>query len=125
MPPQKGDHRGDGQTVALGDGKRAQASLPASAEDLPAPVQDADAACGEEEGATLEEIERRCLAQALVKTGYNRTHAARLLGITRRTLGYRLRKYGLENELEVLRLGQEARPRDPLRVRPLPLRDVG
>jgi transcriptional regulator with GAF, ATPase, and Fis domain len=94
-------------------------------EDLPAPVQDADAACGEEEGATLEEIERRCLAQALVKTGYNRTHAARLLGITRRTLGYRLRKYGLENELEVLRLGQEARPRDPLRVRPLPLRDVG
>ena len=71
-----------------------------------------------DEGATLEEIERRCLAQALVKTDFNRTRAARLLGITRRTLGYRLRKYELEDELAVLRVSHAARPREPLRVRP-------
>jgi transcriptional regulator with PAS, ATPase and Fis domain len=46
--------------------------------------------------ATLEEVEKACLLQALEKTGGNRTRAARILSITRRTLGYRLRKYGLE-----------------------------
>jgi len=45
--------------------------------------------------ATLEEIERHCIEQALRKTGYHRTRAAALLGITRRTLGYRIAKYGL------------------------------
>jgi transcriptional regulator with PAS, ATPase and Fis domain len=95
-------------------------------EDLPAPVQDAVCGAGDEEGGTLEEIERRCLAQALVKTDYNRTRAARLLGITRRTLGYRLRKYGLEDELEILRLSNAPAPREPLRVRAsVALRGVG
>jgi DNA-binding NtrC family response regulator len=46
--------------------------------------------------ATLEEVEKACLLQALEKTGGNRTRAARILSITRRTLGYRLSKYGLE-----------------------------
>ncbi|MBI1289776.1 response regulator [bacterium] len=49
--------------------------------------------------ASLEEIEINCLMQALEKTGGNRTRAARILNITRRTLGYRLRKYGLEEEV--------------------------
>jgi DNA-binding NtrC family response regulator len=106
--------------VVLGDGDEIRP------EDLPAPVQDAGAARGGEEGSTLEEIERRCLAQALVKTEYNRTRAARLLGITRRTLGYRLRKYGLEDELEIDRLGHATGSREPLRARPaLALRDAG
>jgi DNA-binding NtrC family response regulator len=73
-------------------------------EDLPLAIQNArmratGAAAASSVGRdTLEDIEKRCLLSALQKTGGNRTHAARLLGITRRTLGYRLRKYELEEE---------------------------
>ena len=35
---------------------------------------------------TLEDIEQRCIVQALSKSQFNRTRAARLLGVTRRTL---------------------------------------
>ena len=106
--------------LVLGDGEEIRP------EDLPAALQHAPArAAGADEDGTLAELERRCLAQALVKTGFNRTRAARLLGITRRTLGYRLRKYELEDELAVLRVSHAARPRQPLRARPAaPLRDV-
>jgi len=106
--------------LVLGDGEEIRP------DDLPAALQHSPGtAAGDDEEGTLEEIERRCLAQALVKTGFNRTRAARLLGITRRTLGYRLRKYDLEDELALLRLAQAAHPRTPLRVRaPSPLREV-
>jgi len=73
-------------------------------EDLPVAIQNArmrttGAAAASSVGRdTLESIEKRCLLSALEKTGGNRTHAARLLGITRRTLGYRLRKYELEEQ---------------------------
>ena len=53
--------------------------------------------------ATLEEMERHALLNALNKTRGNFTRAARLLGITRRTLGYRIKKYKLEPEIEKLR----------------------
>jgi hypothetical protein len=33
------------------------------------------------------------------KADYNRTWAAQLLGVTRRTLGYRIEKYGLADDL--------------------------
>ncbi len=46
---------------------------------------------------TLEEIERRCILNALRRADYNYTRAAKLLGVTRRTLGYRMQKHGLEN----------------------------
>jgi len=48
-----------------------------------------------EEGISLEELERDLLAQAIDRSGGNKSAAARLLGLTRRTLGYRLEKYGL------------------------------
>ena len=106
--------------LVLGDGEEIRP------EDLPAALQHAPArATGADEDGTLAELERRCLAQALVKTGFNRTRAACLLGITRRTLGYRLRKYELEDELAVLRVSHAARPRQPLRAQPAaPLREV-
>jgi DNA-binding NtrC family response regulator len=44
---------------------------------------------------TLEEMEQRALIEALEATGYNHTQAARRLGITRRTLGYRIDKYNI------------------------------
>ena len=49
--------------------------------------------------ATLEDIERRALLDALRQTGWNVSRAARVLGVSRDTLRYRIDKYGLvENE---------------------------
>ena len=48
---------------------------------------------------TLEEIEMNCILHALQEMNYNRTRAAELLGITRRRLGCRIEKYGLERDL--------------------------
>jgi two-component system response regulator HydG len=96
--------------LVLGDGTAIEFG------DLPAAVQDSE--CRREQGPgdepqTLEEIEKRCILQALRKTGLHRTQAARLLGITRRTLGYRIRKYRLEAELEGLLEASET-PWDPV-----------
>ena len=44
--------------------------------------------------ATMADIERQALLDALQRTGGNRTHAARLLGISLSTLKRRLREYG-------------------------------
>jgi len=41
------------------------------------------------------EAERRAIEEALRATGGNRTRAAKLLGISRRTLLYRLKQYGI------------------------------
>ena len=47
------------------------------------------------ERLTLAEAELRMIEAAMSRTNDNMTRAARQLGITRRALGYRLRKYGL------------------------------
>jgi two-component system NtrC family response regulator len=47
----------------------------------------------------LEQAEISLIMQALEKTGYNFTRAAQHLGITRRTLGYRINKYGLYDDI--------------------------
>ena len=47
-------------------------------------------------GINLEEIERDLILRALEASGGNRTQAAKLLGISRDTLRYRLEKYQLE-----------------------------
>ncbi|GAW28331.1 sigma-54 dependent transcriptional regulator [Carboxydocella sp. ULO1] len=47
------------------------------------------------EGINLEEVERELIRLALVRSGGNQTQAARLLGITRSALIYRMEKYGL------------------------------
>jgi two-component system response regulator PilR (NtrC family) len=44
----------------------------------------------------MENIEKDALIKALEQTRYNKTAAARLLGITFRALRYRLKKLGLE-----------------------------
>jgi two-component system, NtrC family, response regulator AtoC len=46
--------------------------------------------------ATLAEVERSHLEAALKKTGGNQSQAARLLGISRATLIYRMKKHGLK-----------------------------
>ena len=45
------------------------------------------------EGISLDELERDLVVQALERTRFNQTRAARLLGLTRATLRYRIEKY--------------------------------
>ena len=47
-------------------------------------------------GVVLEDVERSLIEQALKRTGGNQTRAAKLLGLTRDTLRYRLKKFGLD-----------------------------
>lgn len=70
-------------------------------EDLPLQIQNAEwerviFPTPDTDSLSLEELEKRALLAALDKTNYNITRAAAHLGITRRTLGYRIKKYGLE-----------------------------
>ena len=46
-------------------------------------------------GKSLKEVEKAMILRTLEETGGNRTHAARILGITRRTLQLRLKDYGI------------------------------
>lgn len=48
------------------------------------------------EGMSLEKAEKAMLLRALEKTRWNQTHAATILGITRDTLRYKLKKFGLK-----------------------------
>lgn len=47
-------------------------------------------------GLSLEAVDRAMVEVALAKAGGNQSAAARLLGVSRDTLRYRLEKYGLE-----------------------------
>lgn len=60
--------------------------------DSPPPEGAAPAAPAVSEGMSLPEAEKRMLLQALEKTGGNKSSAARMLGISRDTLRYRLSK---------------------------------
>jgi len=68
-----------------------QAARPASANDLfklPA------------EGVNFEDVERSLIMQAMERTGNNITKSAKLLGLTFRTLQYRLEKFGFKKETD-------------------------
>jgi two-component system, NtrC family, response regulator AtoC len=47
-------------------------------------------------GIVLEELERSIIERVLSKTGWNRTKAAQLLGLSRETLRYRIEKHNLK-----------------------------
>jgi transcriptional regulator with PAS, ATPase and Fis domain len=47
------------------------------------------------EGVMFEDVERNLILQAMERTDYNITKAAKLLGLTFRTLQYRLEKFGI------------------------------
>jgi two-component system response regulator PilR (NtrC family) len=46
----------------------------------------------------LDSLERKAIVEALAKTGFNRTAAARLLGITFRQLRYRMQRLGVKED---------------------------
>jgi two-component system response regulator PilR (NtrC family) len=63
---------------------------PPAAQDLPGlPLQE-----------RLDAVERRAILNALEQTHYNRTAAAKLLGITFRALRYRMERLGIKDELD-------------------------
>ncbi len=75
------------------------AVLPPAMQGAAAPESAAGAvlpAAGLDLQAHLDAIERRVLEQALERTGGIRTEAARLLGLTFRSLRYRLAKFGID-----------------------------
>jgi two-component system response regulator PilR (NtrC family) len=63
----------------------------------PAPVAPTPfGASGEALGEQLEGLEREAIMRALEQTRYNKTAAAKLLGVTFRALRYRIKKLGIE-----------------------------
>ncbi|MBI5025800.1 MAG: nif-specific transcriptional activator NifA [Nitrospirae bacterium] len=51
--------------------------------------------------SSLEETEKAGIINALEKTGWVQARAAKLLGLTPRQIGYKMRKYGIEEKSEV------------------------
>ena len=49
------------------------------------------------EGFTLEQYEQSLIKEALKRASGNKSHAARLLGLTRNALRYRLAQMGLDS----------------------------
>src|SRR5213083_1781335 len=80
-------------------------------EDLPTEVQQESKGIGPgafklpPEGISFEEVEKNLILQAMDQTDYNITKAAKLLGLTFRTLQYRLEKFGIKRSD-----GQEKEP---------------
>ena len=60
------------------------------------PIASSSVAPGEKLGDALEDIERDAIVRALEQTRYNKTKAAQLLGMTFRSLRYRIKKLGIE-----------------------------
>jgi len=48
-----------------------------------------------EQGLVLDDVERRLIAEAMERSSGNQSKAARLLGVSRDTLRYRLKKHGM------------------------------
>ncbi|MGB8506805.1 MAG: sigma-54 dependent transcriptional regulator [Pyrinomonadaceae bacterium] len=73
-----------------------------SIEDLPLEVRQESRPVSESgfklpaEGVQFEDVERNLILQAMDRTDYNITKAAKLLGLTFRTLQYRLDKFGIK-----------------------------
>ncbi|MEE8319861.1 MAG: sigma-54 dependent transcriptional regulator [bacterium] len=68
-------------------------------EDLPANLRpgESEEPIGVTPGRPLSEVEKEAIIKTLELTGGNRTEAAKLLGIGRRTLQYKLKEYGLSS----------------------------
>jgi DNA-binding NtrC family response regulator len=71
-------------------------------EDLPVEIRQEGSAAGASsfklppEGIAFDEVERSFIMQAMEQTGWNITRAAKLLGLSFRTLQYRLEKFGIK-----------------------------
>lgn len=81
--------------IMSGSNKITASALPVNLS-MPRPK---DSAKYESLTANVEEIERDNIVNALEKTGWIQARAARLLGITPRQIGYKIKKYGIEEKV--------------------------
>jgi len=65
---------------------------------VPQDSEETNGVAGESLPAYLDDVERKAILEALGKTGFNRTAAAKLLGITFRQLRYRMQRLGITDE---------------------------
>lgn len=88
------------------------------------PSANGETAAAEAVWSRLEELERREVVAALERNHWVQSHAARELGLTLRQIGYRIKKFGLEDTIRQQRRRQPAaagRPRPPRpAIHPLP-----
>jgi two-component system response regulator HydG len=70
-----------------------------AASDLPLPASEPAAPRGSAPGLNLDNVEREMVFKALTETGGHHDKAARMLGISRRTLSRKLKIYGASAEL--------------------------
>ncbi len=84
----------ENERIAVDAGDDASETPPAAAGER-RPVRVSEDGVPESLPDYLEQIEREAIQRALEKTRYNRTAAARLLGITFRALRYRMQRLGL------------------------------
>ncbi len=87
-------------TSMLGLGDLPREVSGAAAQPSPSLVELPEGGCNIEE--IVSEVERRLLVQALERTGGNRTAAAKLLGISLRSIRYRLQKHSMDVDEEPL-----------------------
>jgi DNA-binding NtrC family response regulator len=92
LPEKIQDHYA-GQPGASTDLQRLFASVNDGVEHLPAPTSDQPMA-----GMILQDMEKRLILQVLEQTHGHQERAARLLGISRRTLSRKLQQYGAEDK---------------------------
>jgi two-component system response regulator PilR (NtrC family) len=83
-------------TIDVGDLQLRPRATSSIAEKSDKPLINAEVAPGEALGDALEDIERDAIMKALEQTRYNKTKAAALLGMSFRSLRYRIKKLGLE-----------------------------
>lgn len=76
-----------------GGGSIAEGDLAFRISDMPRP---GPAAGGQDLGNQIDEVQRQAIIEALEKTRYNKTAAAKLLGLSFRQLRYRIKKLGIE-----------------------------
>ena len=77
----------DGKTISLHDLQLPETNMPPQTSDENVTLDD-----------YLSNVEKQTIIDALAKTRGNKTQAAKLLGVSFRTLRYRLKKLGLEND---------------------------
>ena len=83
-------------TIDVGDLQLRPRTASGSSEKVDNPLITPAVAPGEALGDALEDIERDAIMKALEQTRYNKTKAAALLGMSFRSLRYRIKKLGLE-----------------------------
>jgi transcriptional regulator with PAS, ATPase and Fis domain len=84
------------RAMVLEEGPRLTSANLALGADVAPVAASSPAAASPPSGLSLEETEKFMLTEALQKSGGNQTQAARMLGISRDTLRYRIKKFNLK-----------------------------